>query len=68
MKGSSKIMYNRYLSSVLNGYQLTKVILEQYGHVSVLSQANLIQQYVLYPVLMGAINHKVAVLLILAFL
>jgi hypothetical protein len=68
MIGSSKLLYSRYVSTMLNSYQTTNILLEQYGHITVLSQANLIQQYVLYPVLMSLIKHKVAVIVILAFL
>ena len=68
MKGSSKLLYSRYVSTMLNSNQATNILLEQYGHITVLSQANLIQQYLLYPVLMGLIKHKVTVLVILAFI
>lgn len=68
MWGSSTILYNRYVSTMLNSYQVTNIMLEQNGQISVLSQANLIQQYVLFPVLMGLVKHKVAVLIILAFI
>jgi hypothetical protein len=68
MVGSSKLLYNRYVSTMLNSYHATNILLEQYGQITVLSQANLIQHYVLYPVLMGLIKHKVAVIIILAFI
>lgn len=68
MRGCNTVLYNRYISTMLNSYHVTNIMLEQYGQISVLSQANLVQHYVLYPVLMGVLNHKMAVLLILAFI
>jgi len=65
---TAKILYNRYLSATLNSYHITNFVLENYAQVTVLSQGNILQQYVLYPALMSLIKHKAIVLIVLAFL
>ena len=43
-------------------------MLQNYSQVQVYSQSSVIQNYVLYPVLIEIVKHKAVVLIILAFI
>lgn len=66
--GANTLLYQKYISPSLNGFNLAKFMLEKYGQITLYSKANLLNNYVLYPVLMEVIKHKVIVLVILAFI
>ena len=66
MNASNNILYFRYVTNGINSYSVGKVALSHYNQVSFYTTSNLTQHYVLYPLLMGLIKHKVIVLIILA--
>jgi hypothetical protein len=60
------IFYPNYFTGVLNSYSITKHTLEHYEIIA--PYTNIATNYVLYPLLMEIVKHKVAVLVILAFI
>lgn len=62
------ILTNQYLSVVMNSYNLSRFMLQNYSQVQMYSQSSAIQNYVLYPVLIEIVKHKAVVLIILAFI
>jgi hypothetical protein len=62
-------IYARYLHDIyssLNAYSFTANILSRYLQVSAYS--NIVNNVVLYPILMNIIHHKIIVLVILSFI
>ena len=66
MNASNNILYLRYVTNGINSYSLGKVALSNYNQVSFYTTSNLAEHYILYPLLMQVINHKLIVLIILA--
>lgn len=67
VEGSYYLLTNKYLSATINSYNLSRFILQNYSQVTMYNQSSLLNQYVLYPVLINLIEHKAIVLIILAF-
>lgn len=61
---SNNLLYSKYVTNMLKSNYYTSYMLT----INNCSQSNMLQNYVLYPVLMSVIHHKVAVLIILAFI
>jgi hypothetical protein len=57
-----RITTNPYLSGVMNSYSLSNFLLKHYN------QFNVVQTYILYPLLLDIIKNKGIVILILAFI
>jgi len=62
-------VYSRYLTTAMNTFSMTRLYLAHYRQIVLYSSLNnLVTSEILYPLLMGVLQHKVIVLVILSFI
>jgi hypothetical protein len=67
-KITKRLLFNSWFSRLLNSYSISKYFIEKYNTIMFYTNENLIEYYVVYPLLMNVINDKTIVFIILAFL